>query len=340
LIRNMDDIARQMGVSKSTVSRALADSNQISAEVKARIQKFAAENGYVNRAYGVTKTDSASDTITVVLPTGPGRRGRISEPFIMEMVGGIADELLDRNINMLLTKQQLNQRDSIENLLATKPSKGYIILGQRRFHKDLCDITDAIPNMIVWGAKFNRSPYCTIGSNNFDGGKMATEHLLRLGRRKIAYFGGLSNAEPLQRYEGYRQALEDFGLPVDENLVIETCYDSVSAYSEITSWLRYGQDFDAVVTSNDVVAMSAIAALRDHNLNVPGQVSVVGFDDIPAAEYYHPPITTIRQNIAEGCSMLVEKLLLLSEGQKVRSATIPCELIIRTSCGSTQLGEN
>ncbi|MBO6505508.1 MAG: LacI family DNA-binding transcriptional regulator [Kordiimonadaceae bacterium] len=335
-VKRMEDIARIVGVSKSTVSRALKNSSQISEKTKAKIRKIAFEHNYRLSGASWQWQESNMPAITVVLPTGPGRRGRISEPFTMEMVGCIADELLDRNHNMLLTKLPLENQDTTKTLLSIGPSEGVIIIGQRKEHYRIRQIARDIPNLIVWGARLDDQNYCTVGSDNVEGGYMATKHLLRLGRQNIAYFGDLTAAEPRHRYMGYKKALEDTGFTVDPDLVVETPYDQLSAFAEARSWLRLGFKFDAIFASSDVVAMSAIAAMRESGISVPDDVAVVGYDDIPMAEYYQPPLTTVRQNLMEGSSMLVDKLLRMAEGNRVRSAVMPCELIIRQSCGSSK----
>lgn len=330
----MDDIAEALNVSKSTVSRALNDSPQISERTKIRIRAYAESRGYHFIPTDRSTAPERTPTITVILPTGPGRRGRISEPFTMEMVGAIADELLDRNINMLLTKLSFEQPNLVESLLATGPSEGFIIIGQRNYRETLCEIAKTIPNMVVWGARHAGQNYCTVGGDNHDGGMRATQHLIDLGCRRIAYFGSTLYTEPMQRLAGYKTALEAAGIPYDEDLVVEMPFDRFSAYSESLSWLQQKIKFDAVFACSDVIAMSAITALREKRIAVPRDVAVVGYDDIPGAEYYHPSITTIRQNIADGSSMLVEKLLRLSAGHSVRPTIVKDQLIVRASCGS------
>lgn len=331
---NMDDIARAVGVSKSTVSRALSDSPQISERTKERIRAIAEEQGYVFEQPVHPAAKAHTPTITVVLPTGPGRRGRISEPFTMEMVGAIADELLDRNINMLLTKQSFEQPNLVDSLLASGPSEGYIVIGQKNYRREICEIAKAIPNLIVWGGRHPGQNYCTVGGDNFDGGRRATQHLLDLGRRRIAYFGSTVFTEPMQRLAGYKAALEASGIEAMDELIVEMPFDRYSAYAESIEWLHQKIEFDAIFACSDVMAMSVITALREQGYSVPRDVAVVGYDDIAGAEYYHPAITTIRQNIADGSSMLVEKLLRLSAGHTVRPATVKDQLIVRASCGS------
>jgi len=331
---NMEYLARRAGVSKSTVSRALKDSNEVSEKTKEKIRRLAYENDYRLTKSPWEWMEKKSPTITVVLPTGATRTDLYSAPFALEMLGKMADELADHGYSMLLTKSFLGREDTARTIMAKGPSEGIIFLGQRKNHQDIKAMARMVPNIVVWGGSLPDANYCIVGTDNREGGKMATKHLHRLGRKRIAFFGDRSSIEPKQRFLGFKDAHEQAGIPLDKELIIETPYDFISALTEIRSILRDPIRFDAVFAANDVIAMNAILGLKEAGYSVPGDVSVIGFDDISMANYSNPPLTTIRQNIAAGSTILVESVVKLIAGENVHSTMMSPELIVRKSCGA------
>ncbi|MDJ0919886.1 MAG: LacI family DNA-binding transcriptional regulator [Henriciella sp.] len=330
----MDDIAQMAGVSKSTVSRALQDSDQVSERTKTKIRKLAYEHNYrLTSSVWEWRQDSVPN-ITLVLPTGRVHTERFSSPFKMEMVGAIADELTDRGYNTLLTKYPLAQDDAIQALLSAGPSEGLIIFGQLRSHHRLRAIAREIPNLVVWGGIVPDLNYCAVGTDNRRGGELATMHLLKLGRKRVAFFGDTSALETKLRYQGYKDAHKKLGHTVDSALLVETPYNQLSAYTQLQTRLEAGINFDAIFASSDVIAMSLMRGLSEAGISVPEDVSIVGYDDVSAAKLFGPPLTTIHQSIHQASAILVDSLLKLTAGEQVSSTLLPAELIVRESCGS------
>ena len=331
---NMEQLASLAGVSKSTVSRALNDSADVSEGTKERIRRLAFENDYRLTTAPWEWSEKKSPTVTVVLPTSNRRSELYSAPFALELIGRLADELAEADYNMLLTKLHLDREDIAKSILAKGQSDGIIVIGQRRQHRRLKDISREVPTMVVWGADLPDATYCTVGSDNRAGGKLATDHLARLGRKRIAFVGDRSAIEPKLRFRGYLDALAEHGLEQSDNLIIDTPCDRLSAKMEVAARLNSGLQFDAAFAANDEIAMSIISALQEANYSVPGDVAVVGFDDISMAEYGNPPLTTVRQDIRRGSGVLVDSLIRLMEGHSCRSTMVPVDLIVRRSCGA------
>jgi DNA-binding LacI/PurR family transcriptional regulator len=185
--------------------------------------------------------------------------------------------------------------------------------------------------LVVWGAQLPNQLYCTVGCNNIEGGRLATEHLLAHGCRRIAFFGDTDLPEVAQRYEGHRQALASASVALDPALVSRASFLAASARDAVTQLRAQGTAFDAIFCCSDLLAMSAISALRDFGLRVPQDVAVVGYDDVVLAAHYHPPITTVRQPIDAGGRALVTALLSFLDNVTPRSQILPTELIVRAS---------
>ncbi|MEL7448343.1 MAG: LacI family DNA-binding transcriptional regulator [Pseudomonadota bacterium] len=330
----MSDIARIAGVAKSTVSRALADSDQVSKATKERIRQIARDNSYQLDVAARNFRHSQSRTVKVLVPLGAAGVPMFTDPFVMDLLASIADTLSDRDYNMLLSKVALSSPEMIRDTFDTRHADGVIVIGQRRFHDELNQMAESQVPLVVWGAQFSDQKYCSVGGDNVGGARAAVRHLIKRGRKRILFFGDVAMAEPKLRFEGYRTELERANIEFDENLVVPTQYDRLSAYSAMNRCIDSGLQFDAVFGTSDVVAMSAISAMHDHNVDVPGDVAVVGYDDITLASYFSPALTTVRQNIPRAGGVLVDKVLHMVAGESVQSELMPTELVVRKSCGA------
>src|SRR5690606_7098362 len=164
----------------------------------------------------------------------------------------------------------------------------------------------------------------------------ATQHLINLGHKNIAFLGDISEHSPefSARYNGYTKALKNAGLVPDAALQINAETSEEEGYKAALALLKRGIKFDAVFGASDLIAIGAIKALEESGLIIPTDVAVMGFDDIPMASYTHPPLTTVQQNTRLAGELLVENLLKLVDGESVTSMLLPAELIVRGSCGA------
>jgi DNA-binding LacI/PurR family transcriptional regulator len=172
--------------------------------------------------------------------------------------------------------------------------------------------------------------------DNALGARLATEHLIRLGRRRIAFVGGASAGSPefQRRHGGYAEVLQAAGLAPSAQLHSEAQSVEAEGYRSGLALLNSGEPFDAVFAASDLIAMGVIHALQDRGRCVPGDVAVVGFDDIASAADFNPPLTTVRQDTRLAGELLVENLIRLIEGRPVESSQIAPELVVRASCGA------
>ena len=330
----LEDIALEAGVSIATVSRALADNPAVNDDTKRRIWQLARERGYRVRGLPVTFRNTARATLGVIIPKPQGRDGWLLDPFFQALLGGVGEAARAQSCDVLVSHADPKNYDDLSRLMDATRGDGLIFLGQSFLHERLNRLVGHATKFIVWGGQLPGQLYPSVGSDNQRGGRRAAEHLIRLGRERIAFFGDTDAPEIKQRFDGYRSALAAAGLDFDPDLVFPAHFEVESAASSMQSLLNRRTPFDAAVCSSDLIAIGAIKALRQHGLSVPGDVALVGYDDIELARFIEPPLTTIRQDLALAGRLMVMKLLDADTPDDVHGERLPTSLIQRESCGA------
>jgi DNA-binding LacI/PurR family transcriptional regulator len=219
-------------------------------------------------------------------------------------------------------------------LMATYRTAGAVFLGQSALHAAFNRLAEHETRFVVWGAQMPGQQYCSVGSDNPAGARLATLHLARVGRRRIAFLGATEAPEALQRYQGYLDGLAAAGLEVDRDLIVPSQFELEAAEACTNALLGRGVKFDGIVAASDIIALGAVRALNRAGRQVPRDVSVVGYDDIHLARLAVPSLTTIRQDTRVAGRVLVAKLLDSSGEGTLRSERVPTELVVRASCGA------
>jgi DNA-binding LacI/PurR family transcriptional regulator len=333
-VSSLQDLADLAGVSRATVSRALNDSPLISEETKAKLRKLAKKHNYAVNQQARDFRLRRTSVIAVVFMLELKSEQHMSDPFFLEMLGGIADSLADHDYDLLLAHAPVTNVLELRDRRVIRHSDGVIFVGQAEQHSELDKLADDDKPIVVWGGPVDNKRYVLVGGDNAGGGYAATRHLLELGRRRIAFFGNTRNPEIAARYSGYEKALTESQLQADPELTFDVPMDMQHATNSILHIVNARSDFDALVCTSDVMALAAISALHELGLRVPDDVAVVGYDDIGLAPYSSPPLTTVRQNIRWAGRVLVESILGLVTGERVTDTMITSELIVRRSCGS------
>jgi DNA-binding LacI/PurR family transcriptional regulator len=185
---------------------------------------------------------------------------------------------------------------------------------------------------IIWGVPPPQQKYCSITGDNLAGGRLATEHLIGLGRDRIGFIGGPSyEIEVQHRLAGYEDALNDTGREIDQVLVEYGDFSNTSGADAMKRLLNKAPEVDAVFVNSDLMAIAAMDAIREAGRRVPEDIAVVGYDDLSIAEHSNPPLTTIRQNIPLAGKLLAQNLIEYLQTGMVTNVTIPVELIVRRS---------
>ena len=319
----MADLARLAGVSKITVSRALADSPLVREQTRTRIQTLARAHGYALNVSARNLRLRRSHTIAVVVEMPPSPERPMSGPYPLELLGGITQELTSAGYSVLLSARH----DSITP--AAQSADGVILLGQGA-HEDAVHLVErwGLP-MVVWGAQSGSRDHVVVGSDNRQGGASVGRHFLERGRRRPWFLGSLDYAENVERLEGFAAALRERGL---EPLVVDDGDFTVSAGAQAVQ-ARLGSAGvlvpDCLLACSDLLAVGAIQAFREHGLSVPADVSVVGYDDTPLGANLSPPLSSVHQELYRAGSLLATKLLALIEGRTVESEMLATRLVVR-----------
>ncbi len=330
----LEDLAKLAGVSISTASRALNDSPAVNIRTKQKIWKLAREMDYPFRHYMPAGPIGADATIAIVVPRPQSRGARMADPFFFELLAGIGDAARDRGCDILLSHIAPSSYDELATAMTTSRSDGVIFLGQSTLHEAFNRLSQTEDRFVVWGAALPEQDYCAIGSDNVAGGRRATAHLARLERKSIIYLGDTDAPESAQRLRGYREALEHSGIEYQDKLVVPAHFQVASARAVVEGLIASGAEFDGIVAASDLIALGAIQALRRRGVDVPGDVSVIGYDNVPFGVYSEVPLTTIDQDTSKAGRMLVAKLLDSSGQRGPDLDRIPAELIVRSSCGA------
>jgi DNA-binding LacI/PurR family transcriptional regulator len=334
--RTIADIARLANVSPSTVSRALSDSPLISAETRERIQAIAREHNFTVHAGAQNLRMQRTQTLAAVVSASRPHGRTLTDPFLLELLGEIAAAAAAREYDLLLSESHADSVDWHARFLRSGRADGMILIPRLSERlRQAGSLASMGAPFVVWGPAVASQAYCSIGSDDYQGGRMATEHLIQLGRQRIALLG--SDPECLEiklRYDGYAAALAAAGRSVEPRNTVNGHSTSQAGYEAMRRLLVQTPNLDAVVVMSDVMALGALEALRTAGRSVPGDIAVVGYDDISLAAYCSPPLTTVRQNVPAAGTLLVERLLAAIEGRPAPSVVLPVELVIRQSCGA------
>ncbi|QYJ84602.1 LacI family DNA-binding transcriptional regulator [Shewanella mesophila] len=332
------DIAYRAGVSQSTVSRALRNSPLVNEETRLKVQAIAKELNYkVDKNASNLRTQS-SLTLALLLCEDPTNDDSLINPFFLSMLGSITRATAQQGYDLLVSFQQLSS-DWHADYEDSNKADGIILLG----YGDYMDYEEKLERLlaqnthfVIWGAAQSKSSVLSIGCDNRQGGIIATEHLVKKGRKKIAFIGDASSHSPefQERYLGHQQALKDAGIKCNSALQVDAISTESSGYDAALVLIATKVEFDAIFAASDLIAIGAIRALKEQGIDVPSDIAIVGYDDIPVASFANPPLTTVKQNTKLAGEILVESLLKLIKGQQVSNQLIATSLVERQSCGS------
>ncbi len=330
----MSDIAKLAQVSESTVSRGLRNDPLVNEKTRLKVQKIAREHNYQINESARNLRLRKSHTIAVIMLLDTESGQAISDPFLLGLLGNVADELAKFSYDLLLSTPLTQGEELTPNYLESKRADGMILIGEGEYGKNINTLAGSRKPFVVWGAHRPGQKYCTVGSDNKNGAYMAVKHLIDTGHRRIAFFGNSIYPEIEQRLEGYKQALSEAGIVLDEDLIITTGFSSRDGYANTRDALLGKKlSFDAIFTVSDAIAMGAIKQLGEKNLRVPDDVAVSGYDDIPISAFCTPALTTVRQNTEEAGHHLVKCLMDQLSGKEAESVILDTELIVRQSSG-------
>ncbi|MFA6219434.1 MAG: LacI family DNA-binding transcriptional regulator [Erythrobacter sp.] len=329
------DIAYAAGVSQPTVSRALRGDRSVSQATRERIKQIARDLNYTVDKNASSLRSQRSNTIALLFFEDPTPDESMINPFFLAMLGSITRACADRGLDLLISFQRMEDDWHVQYQDSHR-ADGLILLGYgdyTLYRERLDELERQGTHFARWGSVSSDSGGLTVGTDNFEAGRLAGRHLVEAGRKRVAFLGGADEHCPEfeRRYAGLCKALQTAGIDPDQSLQYDAITTEEAGHAAARALLCSGQPFDAIFAASDLIAIGAMRALAEAGLKVPGDVAVVGFDDIPAASLTTPPLTTVMQDIHGAGEALVETLLAQVEGRELPRRRLPGKLIVRGS---------
>lgn len=323
------DVAEKAGVSLGTVSRVINNDAHVAPETRERVSAVVQELGYVANRQARSLKGAKTNIIGMLVPD-------LGTGYIGEIIHGIDAELALHQLDLMLftthreSTKEANYvanmvRDMVDGLLLVLPRNPADYIGS---------LTELNFPFVLIDHQGSSNPCPAVGATNWQGAYNATEYLVKLGHTRIGFItGSMDLGAAIDRLDGYKSALKTQHIPVDKALIYEGNFFQPDGYAGACTLLDLDDPPTAIFASNDVMAMGAMDAVRSRGMRVPGDVSILGFDDIPQAEMVRPALSTVRQPLKQmggvATQMLIDKLE--NPNKEIGRTELPTELIARAS---------
>lgn len=343
----LSDIAATVGVAPMTVSRVLNQNGYVSEETRDRVLSVVKEMNYRRNGLARSLKRQRTDTIGLVL-------GDISNPYSTELARAVREAATAKNYNLFICISEHSAEEDIAAFesLTSHSVDGLIVATRANDAGDeyLKSIAENNVPIVAIGRDFFHEQIDYISADNLHGGFEATRHLIDLGHRRVGFIGAtLENESKLKRLQGYLNALETHSIEIDERLVTgrREARTGVPGYSTekigyegMKRLLSLPNRPTAVFARNDFTAIGAMTAIKESGLQIPKDVAIIGFDDVPLAVHTSPALSTVRQPMRLQGQIAAEMLLRRIESDEIlerEEKILTCELIIRESTVSLKL---
>ena len=325
----INDIATKVGLSKASVSRALNGKQDVDPETRKRIFKIATQMGYVPSATARALSNGRSNCLGLLVPS-------LTWPWILEVLRGVAEEI-ERSGYSLMLYTTANGEDSerafMSQVVPAGAVDGLALVIPPGMFEYIGELAKRGMPVVVIDDRGHHPEFPTVATTNLEGGRSATQHLIDLGRRRIAMLNGqLEFGCNRDRLEGYKSALQDAGIRFESRHTMTGYFTEESGASGIARVLEADPKVDAVFAANDLMAFGAMRAIRNAGRRIPDDVAVVGFDDIPASAITHPPLTTVHQPLYEMGRKAAGMVMAAVRGDRIEGRIeLPTSLVVRAS---------
>jgi len=322
----LEMVAKAAGVSPSTVSRILNGTAQVSELKRQSVEQAVAELGFVPNPMARGLAGGRTWSIGVITQA-------IDSPFYGMALAAIEQVLDQAGYSALYVSGHWDAKAEAKciDVLRSRRVDGIIVLNGRLSDQALRACAKSTP-LVVTGRSLSAPHLYTLNFDSFEGGRLATQHLIDLGHRRIAFIAGLSNhADANERLRGYRHALDQASIGFDPALMAAGNFLEDGGLKAVENWLTNGVKFTAIFAANDQMAFGAALGLHRHGLRVPHDVALMGFDDLPMATYCVPPLTSIHESPSELGTLSAQSLLQLLGGQKPTAQVPAPRLVVRAS---------
>lgn len=334
------EVAAEAGVSIGTVSRVLSNTANVSDITRAKVLKAIQRLNYVPSMAARGLTRGNTNVIGLLVPYTPSQL--FNDPHLLGCMEGIETALNEQDWNLLLSTatKEHDPSSSYDRLLRSRYIDGAVVIETRE--SEAVTLHNQLQRQhypwVVLGYPVGIVACHSIHADDFQGAQAMTDYLIKLGHTHI----GIVSADPRplgfeERLRGHKQLLSYHGIPFDENLLVYGGMTIESGYQIAPSLLQRENPPTAIFALNDRMALGIVQWCQEHNIAIPGDVTVVGFDDISAAAHSNPPLTTIRQSSIQIGYQAVKLLFQLIKGEKppIRMV-IATELVVRASSGPPQ----
>jgi LacI family transcriptional regulator len=339
----LKDLAAKLGLSITTVSRALAGYSDVAEATRQRVLQAAEEMGYVPDATARRLQKGQTDTIGFVIPThGP----RFSDPFFSELLAGIGNEAARHSFDLLVSTRPPNTEE--EQAAYRRMAEGRLVDGllvvRTRVKDNRIDYLSKLGfPFVAFGRSDLDVDYCYLDENGFRGMELVGQHLAAMGHERVGHISAPANLMfCADRRAGLEAILERHGVCIPPHYSIVSDLTQQGGFAAMNQLLDLSPPPTAVVAFNDLMALGAISAAQARGLVVGRDVAITGFDDIPLAEHSHPPLTTVHQPIygigCQICNMLIQVI----QGKELeeRHVLLEPQLVIRASSGIARSGQD
>ncbi|CAG7644419.1 LacI family DNA-binding transcriptional regulator [Paenibacillus allorhizosphaerae] len=326
------DIAKEAGVSTATVSRTINTPDKVSSETRTKIHSIMERLNYSPNALAQSLVSRSTRTIGVFIAT-------VNNPYYAEMVHVIEKHAFHNNYSILLgnTGNWIEKEEKYVEIFVKKQVDGIIFVGGRNVtdphSHHIMKTSERIPVVLTNHALVGKNIYCVL-SDEAEGACMAVQHLIDTGRDRIAYINGFNFSYPsVVKKDSYIKTLSRNQISVNEDLIVNAPKDNMEGgYAACEALLEKGSEFNGIFVANDMMAVGVMKKLTEAGYAIPGDVSVVGYDDIQLCHYLTPSLSSVTQNISKLGSMAVQLVNDVLEGKEVGKITyLHPELKIRES---------
>ncbi|GGW84730.1 LacI family DNA-binding transcriptional regulator [Streptomyces caelestis] len=338
------EVAERAGVSTATASRALSGNHPVPAATRARVLRAARDLDYVANAHARALVGGGRKMAAVVVR-------QVTSPFYAQVAEGVEAEAADRGWLCVVgaTGGAAQREMEFVQLMREEGARLVILVGgvveDDAYRERVAHYAHALDSsgarLVLCGrpAPDPEIPALVVEFDNEAGARAITAHLLSAGHRRIVFLGGLPGNTALDaRVAGYRAALAEHGLPPEAAHVVDCGLGRAAGHRAMTELLKAGREFTAVFAGDDMVAAGALRAIADAGLRVPGDISVVGYNDIPLAEDFNPPLTTVRTPAEELGRAAVRIALRDPEHAAGAHHLLGTHIVVRDSVGAPPPG--
>jgi len=326
---NIKHVAKLANVSPATVSRVVNEKPGVAEKTRKRIVELINLVGYAPNLLARGLVAKKTNAIGLVVPRAS--EFVFSNPFYSEVLKGIGRVANRYKYQLVIS---FSGEDSYGLMYRSKIVGGIIVVSNRLYDSKIDELAKLkIPTVLIPGLLEN-SKFPSVNVNNVDGAFQATQHLISLGHKRIAFLCGAKDSKYyIERLVGFRNAFQKNYLSVCEELIVETDFSQSSGYHAMETLLHHKLPPTGVICINDITAVGALSALKENQLSVPDDISLVGFGDTPLAEITNPLLTTVREPFTAIGHWAARLLIDLISGKSRKSWNIllPVKLIIRSS---------